>query len=476
MFRRLFTRSLVPLMILLGIGILFWWLSYNPVKSFTVSVPGMDNRKEGKAVVTEDIRIGEKFVLYKDMPDIPGTCWNRFRGPDFDNISKESIRLIDKWGQTGPRILWKKPLGEGHAAPAVYNGRIYLLDYDERTKSDALRCLSLQTGEELWSRSYKVHLKRNHGLSRTIPAVTEKFVVSIGPRGQVMCVDRIKGDLIWGIDLEKEYGSEIPFWYTGQCPLIDHDTAVIAAGGSSLLIGIDCPTGKKLWETPNPRKWKMSHSSIMPMIYKGKKMYVYAAVGGICAVSASGSDVGKILWETTDFSPSVIAPSPLILEDGKILITAGYGAGSAVLQISESGGRYSAKVISKFKPSEGIASEQQTPVLYKGYVYGILPKDAGEMRNQLVCYSPSDFRKALMSSGKTERFGMGPYIVADDKFFILNDDGEMTIARATPSKLTILDKAKIIDGQDSWGPMAITGGYLLMRDSRQLVCIDIKAK
>jgi outer membrane protein assembly factor BamB len=461
-------------MILLGIGILFWWLSYKSLSNRLLFPFCMDNRKEGKAVVTEDIRIGEKFVLYKDMPDIPGTCWNRFRGPDFDNISKESIRLIDKWGQTGPRILWKKPLGEGHEAPAVYNERNYC--FDTTNGRSRMHCVVVVAkGEEFGAGTNKVTEKNSRSF-QNIPAVTEKYVVSIGPRGQVMCVDRIKGNLIWGIDLEKEYGSEIPFWYTGQCPLIDHDTAVIAAGGSSLLIGIDCPTGKKLWETPNPRKWKMSHSSIMPMVYKGKKMYVYAAVGGICAVSASGSDVGKILWETTDFSPSVIAPSPLILEDGKILITAGYGAGSAVLQISESGGRYSAKVISKFKPSEGIASEQQTPVLYKGYVYGILPKDAGEMRNQLVCYSPSDFRKALMSSGKTERFGMGPYIVADDKFFILNDDGEMTIARATPSKLTILDKAKIIDGQDSWGPMAITGGYLLMRDSRQLVCIDIKAK
>jgi outer membrane protein assembly factor BamB len=66
--------------------------------------------------------------------------------------------------------------------------------------------------------------------------------------------------------------------------------------------------------------------------------------------------------------------------------------------------------------------------------------------------------------------------MADGKFYILNDDGEMTIARVTPSKFTVLDKARIIDGQDSWGPIAITGGFLLMRDSKQLVCLDIKAR
>jgi len=434
----------------------------------------MDNRKAGNMSVNEQIQIGENFVFSKDGEEIPRILWNRFRGPDFDNISKESIPLVDTWGATGPKILWKKDLGEGHAAPAIYNGKVYILDYEERTKSDVLRCLSLLTGEELWNRNYKVHLKRNHGLSRTIPAVSDKFVVSIGPRGHVMCVDRLTGTLLWGLDLEKEYGTEIPFWYTGQCPLLKNDTAVIAAGGKSLMVGIDCKTGKIIWETPNPKGWKMSHSSVMPMIMDGKEMVVYCAIGGICGISVSGTDVGKVLWETSAFSPSVIAPSPLLLEEGKILILAGYGAGSAVLHVRNNNGNYSVEITDKFKPSQGISSEQQTPVLYQGYVYAILPKDAGELRNQFVCYKPSNLKKAVMSSGKTNRFGLGPYMVADGKFYILNDDGELTIARATPAEFRILAKARIIDGQDSWGPLAISGGYLLMRDSKQMVCIDLK--
>jgi len=462
--------------VILGIGIILWWILYNPVSSFSVSVPGMDNRKAGKTASKEEIIIGENFLFSKTCEDIPGTRWTRFRGQDFDNINKENVRLLDRWGSTGPKILWKIPVGDGHASPAIYDGRVYLLDYDERTKSDALRCLSLLSGEELWRRSYKVHLKRNHGLSRTIPAVSAKYVVSLGPRGQVMCVDRLKGDLIWGTDLEKEYGSEIPFWYTGQCPIIDNDTAIVAIGGKSLLIGIDCKSGKKVWETPNPHQWKMSHSSLMPMMLDGKKTYIYCAVGGVCGISASGADKGKILWETLAFAPAVIAPSPVVLENGMILIMAGYGAGSALIKVNQEDDHYTARVVDKYKPSEGMASEQQTAIYLNGYLYGIQPKDAGTLREQFVCFRQDNCRKAVMSSGKTIRFGLGPYIYADGKFFILNDNGEMTIARASQGKFELLDKARIIDGQDSWGPLAITGGYLLMRDSRQLVCLDIKAK
>ena len=60
------------------------------------------------------------------------------------------------------------------------------------------------------------------------------------------------------------------------------------------------------------------------------------------------------------------------------------------------------------------------------------------------------------------------------KFFILNDDGTLTIAKANTSKFEFLDKARIIEGQDAWGPIAIADGRLLMRDSKQMVCLDMR--
>jgi len=105
-----------------------------------------------------------------------------------------------------------------------------------------------------------------------------------------------------------------------------------------------------------------------------------------------------------------------------------------------------------------------------------VPQDAGTSRNQFVCCSPDNFRNILWTSNTTERYGLGPYIIADNKFFILSDDGELTIARYSTSKFEVLDKAKIIpEGQDAWGPLAIADGMLVMRDSKQMVCIDLKA-
>ncbi len=40
--------------------------------------------------------------------------------------------MAESWDTTGPPVMWKVTLGEGYAGPAVKNGRVYLLDYNER--------------------------------------------------------------------------------------------------------------------------------------------------------------------------------------------------------------------------------------------------------------------------------------------------------------------------------------------------------
>ena len=467
--------SIIFLTILTGIIVFVYWFLYNPTKDLSTSLPGMDNRPVLAEGDLENVKIGASYMSYTThISNLKGS-WTRFRGADFDNINKEKIPLINSWGE-GPDILWQVELGEGHAAPVIQNGKAYILDYIEARNTDALRCFSLETGEELWSRWYLVKVKRNHGMSRTVPAITDKYLITMGPRCHVMCVDPETGDLLWGKDLVKDYGTEIPFWYTGQCPLIVNDVAILAPGGSSLIIGVDCATGEVLWETPNPDKWQMSHSSVMLMTFEGKKMYVYFAVGGIVGISAEGADVGKILWKTNAFAPNVIAPSPVMLGNGKFYTTAGYGAGAALFQVKKTGDSYSVDHLMTYKPSEGIASEQQTPIFYKGRLFSIAPKDAGGLRNEFLCVDPNNPKNILWTSGKTDRFGLGPYIMADNKFFILNDDGTLTIAKVNLNAFEFLDKAKIIDGQDAWGPFALADGYLLMRDSKKMVCINIRAK
>ena len=122
-----------------GITGLAWWLNYDPTTRFLASIPGMDGSPSRTEQVSRAVRIGEFFRLFESAAaKLPGS-WPRFRGSRSDNISREEIRLADSWGPEGPEILWRVGLGEGHAAPAVLGGRVYVLDYDEQMNADALR-------------------------------------------------------------------------------------------------------------------------------------------------------------------------------------------------------------------------------------------------------------------------------------------------------------------------------------------------
>jgi outer membrane protein assembly factor BamB len=313
-------------------------------------------------------------------------------------------------------------------------------------------------------------------MSRTVPAVTAEYILTIGPRAHVMCVRRTNGDFLWGMDVARQYESEVPLWYTGQCPLIEQDQAIIATGGRALLVAVDCKSGEILWETPNPGNWKMSHSSVMPFEFGGRKMYVYSAFGGICGVAADGPEAGTILWETSEWNHQVVAPSPVCMPDGKIFITAGYGAGSMMLQLKEAGGKFSVEVLKQYLPKDGLACEQQTPIYFMNHLFGIEPKDAGALRNQLVCVHPSDATKIIWSSGQTVRFGMGPYVIADNKMYILTDDGTFTIVKPDTRRYIQMEQVKLFDGHDAWGPLAIADGYMVLRDSKTLFCLDLNVK
>ncbi len=459
------------LLVLAGLLSLGWWLAKDPVRDFVTSEPGLDNR--GKGAVVADIDIGAYGESYRSLDTELDETWPRFRGEYFDNISRSKVPLIDKFPEGGPLVKWSVPLGEGHAGAAIYKGVVYVMDYDEEKRADLLRAYALETGEALWVRGYKINLKRNHGMSRTVPAVTEDHILTIGPRSHVMCVNRVSGEFKWGLNVEKEYKAEIPLWYTGQCPLIHEDKAIIATGGTALMVAVDMETGEVLWETPNENSWQMSHSSVVPYEFGGRMMYVYSAFGGVFAVAADGPDAGSILWETAAWNHQVVAPSPICMPDGKIYLTAGYGAGAMVLQLSASGGNYRVEVLNEYLPKDGLASEQQTPVEFNGHILGILPKDAGPLRNQLVCVHPDNFNQVIWTSGQDKRFGLGPYMIADNKLFIVSDDATLTIVRPSTREYLELDAYRVLEGHDAWGPLAIADGYLVMRDSKTMVCLDM---
>ncbi len=457
----------------LGVILLSIWVTVAPSTQFDPRLPGEDGTPQA---VSESDRseliAGEPIVGVGVPADLAGS-WPGFRGPQRDAIYYDGTSLAREWPDGGPPVLWRVEMGEGYAAAAIENGRVYVLDVevpepDGPGTADVLRCLSLADGQEIWRNSYPNPITRNHGMSRTIPALYQDAVITLGPRLDVGCWDAETGESRWLFSMVERYGSEERQWYAGQCPLVDEGRVILAPGApDALLVALDYQTGEEIWRTPNPRGWRMTHSSIMPMEHAGQAMYVYCGTGGTVGVAAED---GRILWDETSWRENfATSPSPLVLPGGRILLSSGYGTiGAMLLQLTEEDGDWRVEAEAHLDRGD-FNSEQQTPILYEGHIYGIRKHRGG----QLVCLDLDG--QEVWNSG-ADRFGHGPYMIADGLILALETNGELVAAEATSEGYRPVWRFTVFpDGYEAWGPMAMVSGHLVVRDIRQMACLDLRS-
>ena len=151
-----------------------------------------------------------------------------------------------------------------------------------------------------------------------------------------------------------------------------------------------------------------------------------------------------------------------------MFLCGGYEAGSMMLRVQSAGSKATVTNLFRLKPKV-YGSTQQTPILFQGHIIGVRPDPDA----QLVCLGLDG--KAVWESGPANRFGSGPYLMAQNLIYVMNDKGVLTLAEASLTGYKQLAQAKVLNGHDSWGPMALAGGRLLVRDMNQLACLDVAA-
>ncbi len=424
---------------------------------------------------------GDGFLQYRFMK-IPGCLaavawllfcspvtraedWPQFRGAHRDNISRET-GLLRAWPEGGPAVLWRLEVGQGYSAAAVFDGRVYFNDYDEAESEWQVRSVSLQDGTELWRFREPRRIRPNHGITRTVPAVDGKLVFALDPKTVLHALDAATGEEVWRKNLVQEYEAKIPPWYNGQCPLLDGDHLIIAPGGTALVVALNKSTGEEVWRTANPQSWPMSHASLMPATLAGTKQYLYNNLFGTVGVAA---DDGRLLWHFPFKFNVAVAPSPLPLDGERVFITAGYDAGGAILTVTGSGNQMMVQAAVQVTPDIW-NSEIHTPIVYEGHFFGV-----GRHKRGLFSCLTAQGEVVWTSEGQAS-FEQGSYILADGMFFVLEGKtGRLRLLEARTDEYRELANAQILGGHDVWGPMALSDGKLVMRDMRQMVCLDVKS-
>ena len=74
--------------------------------------------------------------------------WPQFLGPTRNSESPQK-NILRSWPESGPEVLWTVNVGKGYGGPVVKDGKVYLLDRDDKV-GETMRCFDLNSGEELW--------------------------------------------------------------------------------------------------------------------------------------------------------------------------------------------------------------------------------------------------------------------------------------------------------------------------------------
>lgn len=399
---------------------------------------------------------------------VHGADWPQFRGPKRDNISAET-GLLRAWPAGGPRVLWKIPVCQGYAGAAIKGGRIYLNDYIDAKKEHLVRCISLSDGKDIWQWSYPVDIRPNHGITRTVPAVGQKLVFSLDPKCRFHALDAATGKLIWQKNLVQDYKATIPGWYAGQNPLLDGDRVIVATGGDALAVAFDQATGKEVWRSPNPAKDVMSHSSLMPATLGGIRQFLYLTMNKVVGIAATD---GQLLWNSAFTARMAAVPSPVSIGDGKVFVTSGYEAGSTMYQVQKGVSGFTAQKLFALTSMQ-FNSEVHTPVLFKDHLFAVGSKSRGRftclsLDGKVVWQSPA-------GNPETARtFELGAFLLADGMFFALDGrSGVLRLIEANTSEYKELASAQILTGGDVWGPIALSGGRLVVRDMSEMFCLQV---
>jgi len=99
---KLIAAAIPVLLLIVGVVSIYVWLTADAGRAYEVRLPGRDGTPAPGAQVDEPIKITGQLTKFDGVPaDLPGS-WPRFRGADFDAISKENIEPAATWSEKGP--------------------------------------------------------------------------------------------------------------------------------------------------------------------------------------------------------------------------------------------------------------------------------------------------------------------------------------------------------------------------------------
>lgn len=386
--------------------------------------------------------------------------WSQWGGPrrDFTTTSKG---LAATWPATGPKQLWTRPLGAGHSAILASGNTLYTM-YSVG-EQEVVIALAADTGKTIWEYKYDAPatgMNYEAGVGpHSTPLLLGDMLYTVGATGKLFALDKKSGKVAWSHDLWKDYGGRKMDRGYSCSPLAYKNTIILTLGGgeNQTLIAFNQKDGAVAWKNGS---LDMSPSSPILINVDGQEQLV-AFLGKV--VAGIDPNNGNLLWShphVTEWGLNITMP--VWGADNLLFISSAYSGGSRVLKLTQKDGKTTAEELwfhRRMRVHHG------TAIRIGDYVYG----SSGD-------FGPAFFAAVNVKTGEIayqdRTFPKSNFLLAEGKLIILDEDGNLALATATPTALKVISKVSVLKNL-AWTVPTLVGTKLYLRDRRTITALDL---
>jgi outer membrane protein assembly factor BamB len=410
------------------------------------------------------------------QPTAPASSgWTQWGGPS-RNFHSTSTGLADSWPASGPPVVWTRPLGTGHSAIVVDDGRLFTMYRSGNGRArqgpwkneESVVALDATTGATIWEHTYPARtgyedFSFGPGPHAT-PLVVGDRVFTTGTNLQLFALDKRTGRVIWSHDLVKDFKAPelsiraiVKVGY-GCSPIAFRDTIICSVGGpGQSVMAFRQSDGAVVWKSGD---FLTAGAAPIMIQMAGRPQLVFFAGSTVTGLDPAR---GTILWSHPhDPGNDLNCGTPIFGPDNVLFMSSAYQAGSRAVQLTQKG---AVTDVDELWFTNRVRFMFLSSIRVGDFVYGTTGDFGPAFLTALDI-------KTGQSAWQVRGFARASLVYADGKAIVMNEDGDLALARLTPTGADILSRAKIFD-TTSWTAPTLVGTTLYARDREKIVALDL---
>jgi outer membrane protein assembly factor BamB len=371
----------------------------------------------------------------------------QWRGRNGDG-SAAAFELPSTWPETLTRG-WRVDVGEGYATPLVVGDTVYV--FTRREGNEVAAALDASTGNERWRSSYLAPYTPSsptvaHGSGpKATPLFHDDKLFTVGITGIVTAFDATTGRRLW----QTPAPSEPPFYSAASSPVAAGGVVIVHPGNYGPLTAFDPSTGVIKW-VAGAGGFFMSP---LVVTLAGAEQVVSVTQEGVIGVTPAD---GTVLWRYPWPGGGMGGTMPVAYGD-TIIVSAG-GNGVTALRPIRRNGMWTVETIWQ---TNDVSMYLSNPVVVRDALYGLSQRSSGQY---FALDAPSG---TVLWLGPPRQATNTAVVKAGDLLFLLDDDGELIVAKASRDAFEPLKRYTVAD-RATWAQPAITGKRIFIKDTTAL--------